>query len=241
METTIDVSFSPKKYMEIFDLIAQLLDYETDKEFIERTYALAIRKKIPETHKSEYPIKKNVTRYHTEHVAYSPDNATYAESNKSYDKPSYDLVQKQTEPSKNLIIIDRKTNEKREYCLGDFHQKLAISNGGQLFATIYTSYNADPLNGFVQQNSLSITNSSTEKKEYYHLPKSCKSSDDYPSIAFNKQSTKIIVHTIGEIQHIIFPLTITSPDMNNDNKKTFAKYCAQRGICKNLIPLPQNQ
>ena len=67
----------------------------------------------------------------------------------------------------------------------------------------------------------------------HDLPTFFELRDDHPAIAFNKQRTNIIVHGKNS-QHIIFPLTVNTPDPNADHKKTLAKYFAQRVICKNL-------
>ncbi len=217
--------------IDILDRIAQFLpfhDVETDEEFIERTQALTIRKAIPEICYFPYEIQS---------IACSPDNAIYALSgncNGTYDV-GHDIVQYPKEPNDNFLMINRKTNKKQQYGIGKNHHKLAISSDEKLVAIIRTSYNMYPINGFVKEECLKVTHSESAKiRSDYHDITSYELRDNHPAIAFNKQGTKIIVHT-AHAQHIIFSVPSNQENQNTDNKKTFAKYCAQRGICKNLI------
>ncbi len=207
---------------EILDLIAQFLpfhDYETEEEFIERTKVLTF-KKIPEKYLLEFPDTYRGIRC----LAYSPDNAIIALSQE---------IRYVMSAMINLTIINRKNNQQKIHTFNK-HDELAVSCDGNLVATLYLFCGRDQsTRNMISQFALCITNFSTDKKEFHDIPPFFPLHDDHPSIAFNKQGTNIIAHA-KESQHIIFPLTVNTPDPNADHKKTFAKYFAQRGICKNL-------
>jgi hypothetical protein len=212
----IDLSILLTYPTEILDLIAQFLpfyDIEFEDEFIERTKELTT-KGLPKEYQH---YSSNFTKY----TAYSSDNAIIAVS-------KYDCLSK-------YDIINRKTNTLQRHRLGNFHQKLAVSCDGNLIATIYRNYDRDPSTGnTVYKDNLYITNLSTKKDDVNNIPGSFELCDEHPTINFNKQETDIIVHA-KDSQYKIFPLTVNTPNPNADNKKTFAKYCAQRRICADLV------
>jgi len=227
--TNTIVSINLKKYpIELLNLIAQFLsfhDYETEQEFIERTQALTI-KELPKT---------CLIYFSFEYSAYSPNNAIIAAS--ASVQECFSRYHKVLPLCPKVCIVDRKTNQKKDYedVIPIYHQKLAVSNNGNMIATINTHYNTDPLTRVTtKRDALYITNVSTKKEESHDLPLSFELCDKHPAIAFNKQNTDIIVHA-KNYQHTIFPLTINTPDQNADHKKTLTKYFAQQGICKNLI------
>ncbi len=237
--THVIIPINLKKYpIDILNHIAHYLpfhDHETEQEFIERTRALTMR-----TLPKECPMY-----FSKKYSAYSPNNIIVAASEKE-DIPKYDIVQK-SPSSPQICIVDRKTNQKQHHqnILGYFHQKLAISNDGGMVATVYANYDRDPLTGkTTKQLQLDVTylpsdpNNQCHSGSHYDIPSSFELCDEHPTIAFNKQGTDIIVHAENS-EHIIFPLRLNGPtddrpQPKTDFIKTFAKYCAQRGICKDL-------
>jgi hypothetical protein len=227
-------------HIDILDHIAQFLpfhDYEFEKEFVDRTQVLTMRQ-LP---------KECFIYFSKKYSAYSPNNVIVAASEKEC-FPKHDLVQSSEPSSPQICIINRKTNEKKYYknVIGNFYQKLAVSDDGSMIATIYANYDRDPLTGeTTKQLNLVVTylnpdpNNPCDSGSRYDIPSSFEICDEHPTIAFNKQGTNIIVHSENS-QHIIFQLRLNGPidnrpQPNTDFIKTFAKYCAQRGICKNLI------
>jgi hypothetical protein len=233
--TPINLSKIPQ---ELLDRIAQFLsfyDYETEEEFIERTKALTIK-----------PL--NCALYFSpKYLVCSPNNAIIAASEKAHFS-KYDTVQSSEPSQPQICTIDRRTTQRKTYnnIIGNFHQKLAVSNCGNFIATIYTNHYYYPLSQkSTQQLTLNITslplnpNDQSNGDSYRNIPQSFKLCDKHPTIAFNKQGTDIIVHAKNipneNAQHCIFPLSAHTRNPLADEKKTFAKYCAQRRICKNLM------
>jgi hypothetical protein len=113
---------------------------------------------------------------------------------------------------------------------------LTISSSGNIFATIYIKKVDDNIGW---QNFIKIQNLCTQTQEYPVYPNGM---GCHESIAFNKQDTHFIMHgstwdpcTNARIpQHTIMPLT-TTLDNCVSPKKTWAHYCAQKMICKNLM------
>jgi hypothetical protein len=227
-------------HMDVLNHIAQHLpfhDVEFEQEFIGRSLAL-ITRQLPQ----EYPI-----HFSKKYSAYSPNNVIVATSEKDFFL-NHDLVQHEKSSSPEICIIDRNTNQPKYYknIIGGFHQKLAVSNDGRMVATIYTDYNLDQEIGkLTKQLNLTVTylnpdpNNLCDSGSRYNIPSSFKLCDKHPTIAFNKQGTDIIVHS-QDGQYIIFPLRLNEvsddrPQPTTNFLKTFAKYCAQRGICKDLM------
>ncbi len=220
-------------HTDILNCMAQYLpfhDYELKEEFIERTRALTTRQ-LPEECFIDFSKK---------YSAYSPNNIIVAASQKE-NFPKYDLVQHEEPSRPQICIVDRKTNQKKMYknIIGDFHQKLAVSNDGNIVATIYVDYNLDPELNLDVTYLPSDPNDQSNNGSYYNIPSNFELCDEHPTIAFNKQGTDIIVHS-QDGQYIIFPLRLDDenfdrPKPTTNFLKTFAKYCAQRGICKNLL------
>ncbi len=211
---------------EILDLIAQFLpfhDFETEEEFIARTQAITT-KILPKEYLLELPFPK------IRCVTYSSDNAIIALS----PEDNMDIFGIVLNINNNLTIINRKNNQRQVHTINRSRYKLAVSCDENLVATLYLTRNRDQsTEKMIYQYALCITNFSTDKKKFHDIPPFFPLYDDHPCIAFNKQGTNIIAHA-KDSQHIIFPLTINTPNPNADHQKTLAKYFAQRGICKNL-------
>jgi len=223
---------------ETHDIIASFLifdDIESEQEFIERT------KKIKIDHIPESYLKHFLFSFTSFNIfsGYCPNNTTIA------------ILINQT-----LIIIDKKNNQKlyTEQLNTKFSSKIAISHDANIFATINLEWDF-PKSGFTEvmhyKNILSIKNIISQKTKIYDIPDSLSvpSQDSYPAIAFNKQGTHIILHgnDYSKItddsmyaykdpiqHHMIFPLTVNTPDQSADNKKTLEKYFKQQMICKNF-------
>lgn len=229
---SIDLCILSKYPTDILDLIAQFLpchDYETEEEFIERTKALIIiYKSKKEWIKSQkkfliHTHTLNIPPIHsTPYVKYSPDNAIIIASQHIAT----------SEMKSKLYIIDRRANKPKEFSVDRLDSLVAISSDGNLFAKIYPQEEYKYPDE--RKDHLTIINLCTEKEETYNLLTFLTKYDENSIIAFNKQGTHIIAHGQNN-QHQIFELTVNTPNPNADHKKTFAKYCAQRGICKDLI------
>jgi hypothetical protein len=203
---------------DILDLIAQLLpcrDYETEKEFVERTLKYK---------------KYNSPHSNVQYQAFSPDNALIIYAERLYTSHREGFRAPELSNPQQLHIFDRRTDKIQEHVLNGFYQKLAISSDGNLFATIYSQDESG--HPHEREDLLTITNLSTKEKESYSLHSSFEWYCSCSPIAFNKQGTHIIAHS--DSQYKIFTLTINTPNQNADHKKTFAKYCVQQGICKNI-------
>jgi hypothetical protein len=215
----------------IFDHIASFLpfhDYETEEEFIERTRSLTI-KTVPE----EYACK-HISQSNIKYAAYSSDNTKIIISEKPQ-QSDLELMSTTVMP-KLIIITSRHLLQHKECCIGNTHQHLAISRNGERFATIYSDAELDmATRRTINKYSLIVTRFNCDENINHDIPLSFELSDQHPTIAFNKQGTRIIVHDKNS-QHIIFP---TSNITHNENihKKTLTleKYFQQRGICKKLF------
>jgi hypothetical protein len=130
-----------------------------------------------------------------------------------------------------------------------FYSKIAISNNINIVATTHTeedTSNCGNIEVMDYKKVLTIKNMISQKIESYDIPDNflLPHQSVYPAIAFNKQGTNIIVHgndyslcnnLSNPIQHhIIFPVTVNTPDQDTDNKKTLEKYFETHMICKNF-------
>ena len=238
------------RHIDILDHIAQYLpfhDCEFEEEFVERTKALKTLtvKEIPQ----EYVVQLPFTNIKC--GAYSPNNAIIAVLQKHHTNKEGRACMIRG-PKPQLIIIHRKDNLQQEHRIGKFGTKsshLAVSPGGNLVATIHSELDTDASRRHEVLNYkkvLTITNLSTKAQESCDVHENFTIAHNHP-IAFNKQGTHLIIHGTDYSQpgvyikdslimhHKIIPVTINTPDPQVDYSKTFAKYCAQRGICKKLI------
>lgn len=230
--TNVIIPINLKKYpIDILDHIAQYLpfhDCEFEEEFVERTKALKTLtvKEIPQEYVAQLPFTN------IKCCAYSPNNALIAVLQ---DKHTWHGEKAcKSAPSPQLVIINRKDNTQTIHRIGKWNtnfSELAISHDGNWVATIHTERDDSRLNSRIERlfykDVLTIMNLSTNTVETLD-------SDSRTTIAFNKQGTHIILNHPICYRNII-PVTVNTPDPQVDYIKTFAKYCAQRGICKQLI------
>ena len=242
--------------LDIQDLIASFLpfhDTESEQEFIERTKT---KKGVPKEYEMYCPLAKMMSISTVPISTFCPNNKTVAifylyQSHKNF------------KASSTLIFVDRHTNKKIYKSHPDKNHiaYIAISRNATIFATIhqeedYSNYFTETMD---YKNILSIKNINSQKEEIPVIPEnfSILGKTTYPTIAFNKQGTHIILrgHDFDQsfyddehvstnpsstkdmkktVHHIIFPLT-TTLDQNSDNTKTLAKYFKQRAVCKDFI------
>lgn len=235
-----EINPSLKFPTELLDLIAQFLpfyDIESDEEFIKRTQILKLQSK------NSTPEEFNWCKNNLNYIAYSPDNVIIAVSRNSWNSmEDFNNITERLKGDPHLYIFNRKNDQKKCYNISSYHQKLAVSSDENLVATMYSQYESG--HPCEREDHLTIANlsidspTSTCRKKHSHIAKKKSESfslppDETTFIAFNKQGTHIIAHSKNS-QYKIFTLTINTPHTDTDNKKTFAKYCTQRGICKNL-------
>lgn len=243
VETNTTKSTKPCWFLKIphetHDIIASFLifdDIESEQEFIERT------KKIKIDHIPKNYLKHFLFSFTSFNIfsGYCPNNTTIA------------ILINQT-----LIILNKKNNQKlyTEQLNTESPSKIAISRNMNMFATINKEWDSSR-SGFTEvmryKTVLSIKNITSQKTECHTVPDYfiIPSASEYPAIAFNKQGTHIILHSNNynkitddsiyayknPIQHhMIFPLTVNTPDQSTDNKKTLEKYFRQQMVCKNFI------
>jgi hypothetical protein len=247
-------SLFAKLPVEITNRIAdQLLfkDFETEKEFIERTQKIRI-KKVPKCYLNHLP---GTYKFYTD-VAYCPNNKIIALFDGEYITSNGNHLLPPTE-SVSIFIIDREKNtllsKKDIYARGIFGT--AISRDGNLVGFIDITYDSSKNKNHPKfwQYMVTIHNMTTRKSKDHIIPhyfEPCDVKYQHPILAFNKQGTHFIVHgnyldrledlSRDEIEqnpmrhYRIIPLTVNTPDANVDYKKTLAQYFAQRGICKDL-------
>jgi hypothetical protein len=237
METeinTLGITLIDLHRSNVLDLIAQFLpfhDVETEEEFIERTKTLQplAVDEIPEEYITCLPFN-NTTINDINCYGYCPNNSLIAVL---HEPPNNEY----TDMGSNLYlsIINRKKEQKNPQAVHKIDwwsptfRQLAISRDGNWVAIIgfvvrHSENSRSEALGY--KNVLEITNLSTKRMQQYDIKMT--------TVAFNKQGTKIILHD-HYYPHQIIPLITDITGATEEPKKTFAKYCAQRGICKNLL------
>jgi len=239
------------------DYIASFLpfdDYETEEEFINRTKALKI-KYIPEEYFEHLPHSQHHSNIYS---AYCPNNHLCAllQQNGQFVLGIGTGDRRQEPPV--LAIINQKNNTLLKIINLDKRKsffKIAISRDGNLLGTIHKERDYNKTAGRDFKNILTITNFAATKTETHDIPPFFELTNRHPTITFNKQGTHIIIHGDDAEQyddlidygdpcnakfanpiphHKIISLTVNTPDLDVNNKKTLAKYFAQQGVCKNF-------
>lgn len=229
--------------LEIQNFIASFLsfnDSELEQQFIKRTKNK--KKAIPKKCFNHIPPFTFGTGLKKTLSAYCPNNKTIALFTKAYNA---------SKSIQTLIIIDYHNNLQKICTIQ--HQNdiftIAISRNRDIFATIHAIKDFSRgafTEAIYYKNILSINNINSQKEETHEIPDCFVISHDeqYPIIAFNKQGTHLILlgndlnklcdNLSDTIQHhIIFPLTINTPDQSAE-KQTLEKYFRQQGICKDF-------
>lgn len=219
-------------------------DSEEEQQFIERT---AHKKKaIPEKCSDHIPSFTLGTGLKTV-SAYCPHNKTIALLIKLYNE---------VKATGTLMFIDRYNNQKIcDIPLNYNHiSTIAISRNRDMFAIIHEieQCRSNAIEIMQYKSILLVKNINTHKEEIYDIPSNfaITNTPDHPKIDFNKQGTHIILRGYGReydnpyympipaaecpAHHIIFPLTVNTPNQNAKNK-TLEKYFRQQGVCKELI------
>jgi len=243
MEITPETCSFYKIPIDILNQIASYLtfiDRETETEFIERTTKMDAHT-FDNKYLSRLPIK-NPSEQESLYSACCPDNKIIA------------ILQCFNDclEGSSLTVINQE-NDKVLYVehLGlNACSNIAVSRNGSMIAFADISVNtSNPGNDYIQylKEELIVKNVNLKTKLSFRIPYTFVLRAQSPAIAFNKQTTHIIIHgadseklkTDLSLHHIIFPLTAT-PACDDDNKKTLAKYFTQRRICKDLLKqIPQ--
>jgi hypothetical protein len=234
-------------------MVAQLLFYEieeTEEEFIERTKALKIITIFPPEYLAHYEINKVNQAHHIGFIsACCPNNRIFT----AYKSEQFNRI------DSKLFIIDTIKNEKlheKEFSV-DSYYKIAISGDGNICAYIHHEEDDSPSMCDVMRykTMVSIQNMLSKKIKHHEIRSSFNISYphgfDHPTIAFNKQGTKVILHGTDYWQlehlnlsanqvaenpirhHMIIPLTKETSE-TTDNQKTLARYFAKQMVCKDL-------
>jgi hypothetical protein len=229
---------------DVLDFIAHFLpfnDTESEQEFIERTKT---KKEVPQ--KCVEHLPKFECGYGLRTISvYCPYNKFIALQFEQYSE---------IHKSSTLIIINGDNNQAVYTTeIKQYTSSIALSHK-EMFAIIYSE--KDLSRGqFTEvihyKDVLSIKNIKSQKEESHTIPENFSITNNnvkYPTIAFNKQGTQIILRGYDQMQassnpldsqnnvhYKIFPITINTPNQNADNKKTLEKYFKQQGICKEII------
>jgi hypothetical protein len=212
--------------IEVLDRIAYYLpcnDQERQEEFIERTQKIRIPHHIPEKYRNHIPKHGPVKLFFEFTSAYCPDNSVIAIIEQ--DKQAFRI-------KPTVCLVNTKNNQKiyAENVDQNLYSKIAVSRHGDMFALLTT-----PSKGLYPQPgpTLIIKNIHTQKIEFHrNISLSVPWEKVYPGIAFNKQGTQIIIFN-GKYHHIIY-LMVNPTHLEVNSKRTFAQYCAQQRICKDL-------
>ncbi len=197
---------------------------ETENEFIERTKKYYLEK-LPFCNRNPKP-------YHIFFLtAYCPDNILRAE------------IEKNEDVLPTLRVMDTTKNNKQLYFdrRGDLygHTNIAISRHGNMFAVVHPisdKFQNSRCDVLQDNMVLSVKNMLSKEIKYFDLPYRFAVSDKHGGIAFNKQSTHVILHGCDYHQmpsgtplhylaekaphHIIIPLTNDGPNSNIFEKMT---------------------
>jgi hypothetical protein len=243
----------------ILDIIAYFItdDWESDEAFIERT---RVPKKIP------FKIYELLVKYwhitaedafrmwHRDNFdelnGWSSDgsmvNMFSSWNAEWFNTPEVMVIAVKREKEKNEMIESRIVRRKILEKFTKYHN-IAVANGGKMMAVYSKKKTMNSLDD-VRPNDMSIFYEYTAVLELQKMKGDVKKilpvlpHNFIPThMAFNQQTTKLIVH--GRVtdqqdnQHIIFPLKKMDDPIYQEGPMTLQRYFNHKGVCKQVLQL----